>query len=179
MGCSWRVTLARLVVVSNRVAVPSRNGASRAGGLAVAIRPVLKRHPGIWLGWSGRVVAASDVTVRTIQHSHQTYVLIDLAEEDYQEYYNGYANRVLWPILHYRLDFAEFSRRDLSGYMRVNQRFAAELHKILQSDDVVWVHDYHLLPLAKALRDDGHRCPASALVRQNWRLEEGRISGSS
>ena len=157
MGCNWRVALARLVVVSNRVAVPSRHGASRAGGLAVAIRPVLKRHPGIWLGWSGRVVAASDVTVRTVQHSHQTYVLIDLAEEDYQEYYNGYANRVLWPILHYRLDFAEFSRRDLTGYMRVNQRFAAELHKVLQSDDVVWVHDYHLLPLAKALRDGGHR----------------------
>ena len=84
-------------------------------------------------------------------------MLIDLAEEDYQEYYNGYANRVLWPILHYRLDLAEFSRRDLSGYMRVNQRFAAELHKVLQSDDVVWVHDYHLLPLAKALRDGGHR----------------------
>ena len=74
--------------------------------------------------------------VRTSQHGHQTYVLIDLAEEDYEEYYNGYANRVLWPILHYRLDFAEFSRRDLSGYMRVNQRFAAELHKVLQSDDV-------------------------------------------
>jgi trehalose 6-phosphate synthase len=157
MGCSWRVTLARLVVVSNRVAVPSRHAASRAGGLAVAIRPVLKRHPGIWFGWSGRVVAASDVTVRTSQHGHQKYVLIDLTEEDYEEYYNGYANRVLWPILHYRLDFAEFSRRDLSGYMRVNQRFAAELHKVLQSDDVVWVHDYHLLPLAKALRDDGHR----------------------
>jgi trehalose 6-phosphate synthase len=66
--------LARLVVVSNRVAVPSRHGASRAGGLAVAIGPVLKRHPGIWFGWSGRVVAASDVMVRTSQHGHQTYV---------------------------------------------------------------------------------------------------------
>jgi len=149
--------VARLVVVSNRVAVPSRHGANRAGGLAVAIRPVIKRHPGIWFGWSGRVAAVSNLTVRTSQHGHQAYVLIDLAEEDYQEYYNGYANRVLWPILHYRLDLAEFSRRDLSGYMRVNQRFAAELHKVLQSDDVVWVHDYHLLPLAKALRDGGHR----------------------
>jgi trehalose 6-phosphate synthase len=64
-------------------------------------------------------------------------VLGDLAEEDYQEYYNGYANSVLWPILHYRLDLAEFSRRDLSGYMRVNQRFAAELDKILLPDDIV------------------------------------------
>jgi trehalose 6-phosphate synthase len=151
-----RSSLARLVVVSNRVAVPSRDGASRAGGLAVAIRPVLKRHAGIWFGWSGRVAAASDPMVRTVEHGHQSYVLTDLTEEDYQEYYNGYANRVLWPILHYRLDLAEFSRRDLGGYMRVNQHFAAELHKVLQPDDVIWVHDYHLLPLAKALRDGGH-----------------------
>jgi trehalose 6-phosphate synthase len=84
-------------------------------------------------------------------------MLIDLAEEDYQEYYNGYANRVLWPILHYRPDLAEFSRRDLSSYIRVNQRFAGELDKVLQPDDVVWIHDYHLLPLAKVLREKGHR----------------------
>jgi trehalose 6-phosphate synthase len=149
--------LERLVVVSNRVAVPSRDGGSRAGGLAVAIRPVLRRHPGIWFGWSGRVAARADAGVQAIAHGHQTYVLADLSEEDFQEYYNGYANRVLWPILHYRLDLAEFSRRDLSGYMRVNQRFATELHKLLGIDDVVWVHDYHLLPLAKALRKAGHR----------------------
>jgi trehalose 6-phosphate synthase len=73
-------------------------------------------------------------------------VLTDVVEDDYQEYYNGYANKVLWPILHYRPDLAEFSRRDLSGYMRVNRHFAAELHKLLKADDVVWVHDYHLLP---------------------------------
>src|SRR5437764_10832073 len=149
--------LARLIVVSNRVAVPSRDGTGRAGGLAVAIRPVLKRHPGIWFGWSGRVAARSDVKVRTIQRGHQSYVLTDLAEEDYQEYYNGYANKVLWPILHYRLDLAEFSRRDLGGYMRVNRHFAAELHKLLQPDDVLWVHDYHLFPLARELYDLGHR----------------------
>ena len=53
--------------------------------------------------------------VQTIQHGHQTYVLIDLGQEDYQEYYNGYANKVLWPILHYRLDLAEFSRRVYAG----------------------------------------------------------------
>ena len=62
--------------------------------------------------------------------------------EDYQEYYSGFANRVLWPILHYRLDLAEFSRRDLTGYLRVNDHFADELDKVLEPDDVVWVHDY-------------------------------------
>jgi trehalose 6-phosphate synthase len=147
----------RLVLVSNRVVVPGREAGSLAGGLAVAVHPVLRRHPGIWFGWSGQVAAKSGVNVRTIQRGHQSYVLTDLIEEDYQEYYNGYANRVLWPILHYRLDLAEFSRRDLSGYMRVNQTFATELDKLLQPDDLVWIHDYHLFPLGKALRDRGHR----------------------
>jgi trehalose 6-phosphate synthase len=148
--------LTRLVVVSNRVAVPGRDAVSRAGGLTVAVRPVLRRHPGIWFGWSGRVAAKSQIAVRAIERGKQSYVLTDLTEEDRQEYYNGFANRVLWPILHYRLDMAEFSRRDLSGYMRVNAHFAAELHKILLANDIIWVHDYHLLPLGKALRDLGH-----------------------
>src|SRR5262249_60569793 len=69
----------------------------------------------------------------------------------------GDANRVLWPFLHYRRVLANFSRRDLSGYMRVNPTFATELDKLLQPDDVVWVHDYHLFPLAEALRGRGDR----------------------
>jgi Glycosyltransferase family 20 len=53
----------------------------------------------------------------------------------------GFTNRVLWPILHYRVDLAEFSRRDLTGYLRVNDHFARELHKVLRPDDFIWVHD--------------------------------------
>ena len=64
---------------------------------------------------------------------------------------------MLWPILHYRLDLAEFSRRDLSGYRRVNVHFANQIADWLHPDDVIWVHNYHLIPLAKMLRDRGHR----------------------
>jgi trehalose 6-phosphate synthase len=149
--------LARLIVVSNRVAVPSRDGNNQAGGLAVAVRSLLKRHEGIWFGWSGTVSAEEDVATKPVRHGGLSYLITDLAEADYQEYYNGFANRVLWPILHYRLDLAEFSRRDLSGYRRVNAHFANQLSNLLRPDDVVWVHDYHLIPLAKMLRDRGHR----------------------
>ena len=90
----------------------------------------------------------------SIAHASR-YVVTDLSEEDYQEYYNGFANRVLWPILHYRIDLTEFTRRDLSGYFRVNRHFATELAKILQPDDVIWVHDYHLIPIANELRQRG------------------------
>jgi trehalose 6-phosphate synthase len=149
--------LARLIVVSNRVAVPSRDGSDLAGGLAVAVRSLLKQHGGLWFGWSGTVSADRDVTTKSLDAGGLSYLVTDLAEADYQEYYKGFANRVLWPILHYRLDLAEYSRRDLSGYRRVNAHFAAQLHELLQPDDIVWVHDYHLIPLAKMLRDRGHQ----------------------
>jgi trehalose 6-phosphate synthase len=148
--------LARLVVVSNRVSVPTGDGAKRAGGLEVALRPALQRNGGVWLGWSGKVAAPDEVETRSVKHKNVEYVVTDLSNDDYQEYYNGFANRVLWPILHYRLDLAEFARRDLSGYFRVNEHFATELEKVIEDDDLIWVHDYHMIPIAAALRRRGH-----------------------
>jgi trehalose 6-phosphate synthase len=87
--------LARLVLVSNRVSIPTGDGAKRAGGLEVALRPALERNGGVWFGWSGNVVPAADVELHTVSHKKVTYVVTDLSEDDYQEYYNGFANRVL------------------------------------------------------------------------------------
>jgi trehalose 6-phosphate synthase len=143
--------LARIFLISNRVAIP---GASdRPGGLEVVLKATLRNHSCVWLGWSGEV--QEKPRTRTVTHGANSYIVTDLTPEDFDEYYNGFANRVLWPIFHYRLDLAEFSRRDLSGYLRVNEHFADELVKVLEPDDIVWVHDYHLIPLAKALRARG------------------------
>ncbi|MBI1202689.1 MAG: trehalose-6-phosphate synthase [Rhodopseudomonas sp.] len=147
--------MARLIVVSNRVGVPDGN--ARAGGLEVSIRPALKKRGGVWFGWSGKVADGDPGPANTIIQDNVSYVTVDLKRDDYEEFYNGFANRVLWPILHYRLDLAEFTRRDLSGYFRVNNVFADNLEKLLRPDDVIWVHDYHLMPLAKTLRDHGRR----------------------
>ena len=149
--------MGRLVIVSNRVAVPETNAKARAGGLEVAVKAAFKHKSGLWFGWSGKVAADTKIVSQEVVHDNVTYITLDLSKEDHREYYNGFANRVLWPILHYRVDLAEFSRRDLSGYLRVNDRFARELHEVLGPDDVVWVHDYHLMPLAKALRERGHK----------------------
>ncbi len=148
--------MARLVIVSNRVAVPDE-GSVRAGGLEVAVKAALKRMEGTWFGWSGGIAPRSKDKPRVIKQDNVTYVVTDLTEEDHKEYYNGFANRVLWPILHYQLERAEFSHRDLSGYLRVNDSFARQLHELIKPDDLIWVHDYHLIPLAKALRELGHK----------------------
>jgi trehalose 6-phosphate synthase len=143
--------LARIFIISNRVSVP-KSGV-HPGGLEVVLKATLKNHPCVWLGWSGEV--DPNPKTRTVTKGDNSYIVSDLTPEDMEEYYNGFANRVLWPILHYRLDLAEFSRRDLSGFMRVNDHFADQLAKVLQPEDIVWVHDYHLIPLAKALRARG------------------------
>jgi trehalose 6-phosphate synthase len=143
--------LARIFIISNRVAIPKAG--TQPGGLEVVLKATLRNHPCVWLGWSGDV--HEKPRTRTIKDGDNSYVVTDLKPEDFDEYYNGFANRVLWPIFHYRLDLAEFSRRDLSGYLRVNDHFADELVKVLKPDDIVWVHDYHLIPLAKALRERG------------------------
>jgi trehalose 6-phosphate synthase len=148
---------ARIVIVSNRVAVPESPRAPVAGGLAVAVKAVLKNRNGVWFGWSGKVDDHPSAEPRTIEINKVTYSLIDLSALDYQEYYNGLANRVLWPILHYRVDLQEFSRADASGYMRVNQLFADKVSSFIRDDDVIWVHDYHLMPLGRELRSRGHK----------------------
>lgn len=148
--------MARIVVVSNRVAVPQAHGGPSAGGLAVAVDAALKDKGGIWFGWSGRIAPEPSPVPDVTTKGRITYAVVDLKNEDFQEYYNGFANRVLWPLLHYRTDLAEFSRTDLSGYIRVNEMFADHLEKIIAPDDVLWIHDYHMMPLAKHLRARGH-----------------------
>ncbi|RYB03030.1 alpha,alpha-trehalose-phosphate synthase (UDP-forming) [Lichenibacterium ramalinae] len=151
--------MSRLVIVSNRVTVPEPGQPQPPGGLAVAVHAALKSRPGLWFGWSGKVDDGAAVEPQTVQRDNVTYVVTDLSTADFQEYYNGFANRVLWPILHYRVDLAEFNRSDLTGYLRVNGLFADHLSKLLKPDDVIWVHDYHLIPLARELRSRGFDNP--------------------
>jgi trehalose 6-phosphate synthase len=144
--------MGRLVVVSNRVADPRKTA---AGGLAVALGEALKQTGGLWFGWSGKVVPAGETENPTPQLRHAGNVAlatIDLNQADHDSYYLGYSNSVLWPVFHYRLDLAEFRTGFLEGYRRVNRLFAQRLAPLLRDDDVVWIHDYHLIPLAAELR---------------------------
>ena len=135
---------ARLIIVSNRVAVPDSPGTPFAGGMAMAAKAALKNRKGMWVGWSGNAVDEPVDAPQAVDLNKLTYVLIDLTKSDIQEYYKGLANSVLWPILHYRVDLQEYSRVDASGYVRVNRMFADRLSALLNRDDIIWVHDYHL-----------------------------------
>ena len=145
----------RLVVVSNRVPLPSERG-PRAGGLAVALADALQ--PGsLWFGWSGRRSSGTRTAPHLQAADDITYATIDLSEADYRAFYVSFANGALWPLLHFRLGLVNYRGEDYEGYRAVNRRFAATLAPMLRPDDLIWVHDYHLIPLAEALRELGVR----------------------
>jgi trehalose 6-phosphate synthase len=144
----------RLVIVSNRVADPGCGQAS--GGLAVCILDALRKHGGMWFGWNGDIVAdESEIAPTHVSYDRCTLVTMPLTERDYREYYLGFSNEVLWPVHHYRLDLAHFTLEAAEGYRRVNARFAEKLTPILNRSDIIWVHDYHLIPLGANLRAHG------------------------
>ncbi|MDQ3206099.1 MAG: alpha,alpha-trehalose-phosphate synthase (UDP-forming) [Pseudomonadota bacterium] len=147
--------MSRLVVVSNRVALPDE---SRAGGLAVALQAALEETGGMWFGWSGRIDPDESGGISKVESGDIHYVTMDLSQQDHDDYYNGFANRTLWPLLHFRVDLVDYSRKTYAGYRRVNALFAEKLAPLLRDDDTVWIHDYHLIPLARLLRERGVTC---------------------
>ncbi|WP_414902266.1 alpha,alpha-trehalose-phosphate synthase (UDP-forming) [Sphingomonas flavalba] len=145
--------LTRLIVISNRVQAPTAEQPGAQGGLAVALTAALRETNGIWFGWSGE--AGETEAPRFVTYDGVTSATIDLPEQDVEEYYDGYANRTLWPLFHYRLDLTEFERDFQGGYERVNQVFGDVIGPHIRPDDLVWVHDYHLIPLGWLLRRQG------------------------
>jgi trehalose 6-phosphate synthase len=83
------------------------------------------------------------------------YATIGLTREEHDRYYNAFSNGVLWPLLHTMPELMRYDRRDARAYREVNARMAATLLPLLNPTDIIWVHDYHLLPLAAALRARG------------------------
>ena len=144
----------RLIVVSNRVA-PIEEGQPTAGGLAAGVLDALHEKGGLWVGWSGEIVEGASRVQTERQKGRIRLQTLDLSQPDYDEYYRGFANSALWPVLHYRSALARFSRADYAGYRRVNGLFAAAVAAKLEPDDVVWAHDYHLFGFAAAMRAAG------------------------
>jgi trehalose 6-phosphate synthase len=145
--------MSRLVVVSNRIAIPDGSKAS-AGGLTVGIVDALKSTGGVWYGWNGEIneIGEDDDELSMLEQDGITYASFGLNQNDYDLYYLQFSNAVLWPAFHYRLDLVNFQREAWEGYQRVNTMLAERLQPLLKDDDVLWIHDYHLLPFAAELR---------------------------
>ena len=142
----------RLLVLSNRlpVTVTSERGRARVerstGGLVAALEPALRRRGGVWLGWAGGALPAEpDVAPYQITS-------VSLTQREVDGYYHGFANRTLWPLLHSFPTRMELDPEDWVAYEEVNRRFAKLAATTAGPEDLIWIHDYHLMRVAPALR---------------------------
>ena len=139
--------MGRVVLVSNRVA--DLRKAAQAGGVAVALADIVRSRRALWFGWNGEISAPDQEPAVKRDGRIAT---VSLSEADYAGYYLGYANSVLWPVFHNRLDLAQFEAGYFERYVEVNRRLAGQLAPLLKPEDVIWVHDYHMIPFAAELR---------------------------
>ncbi|HEY1071592.1 alpha,alpha-trehalose-phosphate synthase (UDP-forming) [Brevundimonas sp.] len=160
--------MSRLIVVSNRVSAPRDPASGSVGGLAMALSAALRKYDGLWFGWSGETVEQFTGELNFEDRAGVTVATVDLEPQDVDEYYNGYANKTLWPLFHHRVDLTAYERSYGEGYERTNRRFAEVLQPLIQPDDIIWIHDYHMIPMARDLRRLGVKNRIGFFLHTPW-----------
>ncbi|MFK0298065.1 trehalose-6-phosphate synthase [Brevundimonas sp. NPDC090276] len=160
--------MSRLIVVSNRVSAPKDPASGSVGGLAMALSAALRKYDGLWFGWSGETVEQFTGELNIEERAGVTVATVDLEPQDVDEYYNGYANKTLWPLFHHRVDLTAYERSYGEGYERTNRRFAEVLQPLIQPDDIIWIHDYHMIPMARDLRRLGVKNRIGFFLHTPW-----------
>ncbi|MDX1566152.1 MAG: trehalose-6-phosphate synthase [Longimicrobiales bacterium] len=158
----------RLVVASNRLPVVltrkgnGSNGSSwhvepGSGGLVTAVEPVVKRRGGVWVGWpgtTGEKPGELESVLDEVEESKGYRISpVPLTADERDDFYLGFSNQVIWPLFHDFQNQCNFEPRFWEVYRRVNERFADVLEEEIQEGDFVWVHDYHLMAVARELRE--------------------------
>ena len=145
--------MSRLVAVSNRISVPKRGSAP--GGLAVGLLAAMQARRGLWFGWDGETAETVSEEPSIVRKEGVTYASIDFDQAEYKDFYLGFCNGTLWPLFHYFVDGFRYNDTQYEAYQKMNLRYARTLAPLLEPDDLIWVHDYHLFPLAQKLRETG------------------------
>jgi trehalose 6-phosphate synthase len=157
----------RVLFVSNRLPIVLEKGPggwgsrSSAGGLVTALVPLLKKFHGIWIGWPG----TSELPVDELDAQLETFARregyrvapVPLTEQDYQHFYQGFCNEIIWPLFHDLQSRCNFVPDYWASAQKVEQTFADVVERHARPDDLIWVQDYHLMGLARALKTRG--CP--------------------
>ena len=151
----------RLILVSNRLPFalePVGDGqwiaAPSAGGLVSALAPVLRGRGGTWIGWPGVAGDIPDAPfAEATRDAGYEVVPVALSEAERDEFYYGYSNEVIWPLFHDLQNFCHFEPAFWETYKAVNERYAEAIARHCQPGDFIWVHDYHLMYVAQALRE--------------------------
>jgi trehalose 6-phosphate synthase/phosphatase len=159
------VSGSRLVVVSNRLPFTFKRAARGrwraepgSGGLVTALLPVLRDRGGMWVGWPGAPGEAREFSA-ALAGAAAGYKLaaVPLGAREVRDFYQGFANEVIWPLFHDLPSLCNFDAAYWDTYCRVNRKYAKAVRRRVRPGDFIWVHDYHLMNLGAELRALGLR----------------------
>ncbi len=153
----------RLIIISNRLPFTISKSEGEftfnpsSGGLASGLGTYLESltNEYIWVGWPGTIEANKNEKKeikKLILKKYNAYPIF--IDEKYQEtFYEGFCNDTIWPLFHYFPSYTNYIEQNWNDYKEVNNIFCQELLEILEPDDTIWVHDYHLMLLPGLLRE--------------------------
>lgn len=107
-----------------------------------------------WIGWPGATIKEhmkKAVGSKMLSDFHGYPVF--LTERAMDKFYHGFCNRTIWPLFHYFTSNVSYDDENWSYYKKVNENFCDSIMQILRPDDIVWIHDYHLMLLPGLIRE--------------------------
>lgn len=152
----------RLLLISNRLPITIKRSeeghydfSMSSGGLVSGLSGLKKTTQFVWYGWPGVQLPENEVVqVKQKLLDDFSAVPIFMDDELADRHYNGFSNSILWPLFHYHPGEITFDESAWEGYTDANRLFAKEIAKDVRDNDLVWVHDYHLMLLPAMLREE-------------------------
>jgi len=153
----------RLLLVSNRlpITIEKRKGEfnyhQSVGGLATGLASFYKNYDSLWIGWCGLTSNSMDSNIKkeietTLLNKYKSIPTF-LSRNDLKMFYSNFCNRTLWPLFHYFLDYAVYDKDSWESFKHVNKLFSQAVLEVAKPNDIIWIHDYHLMLLPKLLRE--------------------------
>lgn len=156
------MSLGKVLVVSNRLPVTitrkddcTYDYSMSSGGLVTALQGLKKSTEFQWLGWPGLEIPEDEkekVNQDLMEKFNCTAIYLSDAIADL--HYNGFSNSILWPLFHYHPGEMNFDEVAWAAYIEANRTFASKISSQVEDNDLVWIHDYHLMLLPQMLREE-------------------------
>ncbi len=157
-----------VIAVSNRLPVQHGDDGWELspGGLVTALRPVMAAHPGAWVGWDGGTKGMP----ATLPDSDVRLLPVGLSAAQARDYYRGFSNATMWPLLHNAIEKPRFERSWWRAYQDVNRIFAERAMTAADEypDGIACVHDYHLTLVPELIRNRRPDQPIGFFLHVPW-----------
>lgn len=158
----------RLLIVSNRLPFTLQNDSGKlylkpsSGGLVSGISSYLdfmKNSPVenfeyLWIGWPGSYIEDSVQKKFSAEVKKEHNVVpVFISDDEMDKFYYGFCNSTIWPLFHYFITYTRFIEEHWDVYKKINRYFADKIIEVADENDIIWIHDYHLMLVPQMVRE--------------------------